>query len=70
MTKIFKMPFLKPKTKSVICKVIFVLTLFAMFCIIGGLESYSISPLQAVSYIFMGFLIMAASGLKGGIIHN
>ena len=67
MTKLLRIPFLKARTKAAICRVLFACALFATLCIIGGLEKFSISPSQAVTYISLGFIIMTLSGLKGGV---
>lgn len=67
MTKLLRLPVLKAKTKAAICRVLFVWALFSTLCIIGGLEKFSISPSQAVTYITLGFILMTLSGLKGGV---
>lgn len=54
--------------KNKILTVIFVLSWFALFAVIGNLEQYTISAEQAVIYCVIVFAAMAISGLMSGLL--
>jgi len=54
--------------KKKILSAVFVITVFAIFCISGNLEQGVITHAQAIIYSAITFAVMAYSGFKSGML--
>lgn len=54
--------------KNKILTVIFVLSWFALFAIVGSLDQYTITVEQAITYSIIDFTAMGLSGFESGLL--
>lgn len=54
--------------KNKILTVIFVLSWFALFAIVGSLDQYTIAVEQAITYSIIDFTAIGLSGFKSGLL--
>lgn len=58
---------MKKKIKKGILEVIFIVSLFAVFCISGSLEQGYISTTETIVYVSVAFIALGTSGFMSGL---
>lgn len=59
---------MKKKIKKSILEVIFIVSLFAVFCISGSLEQGYISATETIVYVSVAFIALGTSGFMSGLL--